>query len=98
MIVHVSTRRFSSIKRGVSIAVLMSNGNSRVGQVISTNLHRLGVPVKAIQAILRHANISSTLNNYIKSVPADAVAAGRSLEAVCTQYAPNFETDEEDES
>ena len=31
---------------------------------LATNLHRLGVPDKTIQAILRHANISTTLNNY----------------------------------
>jgi integrase len=57
---------------------------------LATNLHRLGVPDKAIQAILRHANISTTLNNYVKSVPSDAVTAMRSLEQVCTKYAPNF--------
>lgn len=65
---------------------------------LATNLHRLGVPDKTIQTILRHANISTTLNNYVKSVPADAVAAMRSLEEVCTKYAPILGRDEEDES
>ena len=65
---------------------------------LATNLHRLGVPDKAIQAILRHANISTTLNNYIKSVPADAVAAMRSLEEVCTIYAPSLGAENEVES
>ncbi|MGH9438156.1 MAG: tyrosine-type recombinase/integrase [Terriglobia bacterium] len=57
---------------------------------LATNLHRLGVPDKTIQAILRHSNISTTMNAYVKSVPADAVAAMRSLEAICTQYAPHL--------
>lgn len=64
---------------------------------LASNLHRLGVPDKAIQAILRHANISTTLNNYVKSVPADAIAAMRSLEEVCTKYAPNFGDNENHE-
>lgn len=61
---------------------------------LATNLYRLDVSDKAIQAILRHANISTTLNNYVKSVPADAVAAMRSLERVCTEYAPQFQLGE----
>jgi integrase len=65
---------------------------------LATNLHRLGVSDKTIQAILRHANISTTLNNYVKSVPADAIAAMRSLEEVCTKYAPIVGKDEKDES
>ena len=51
---------------------------------LATNLYRLGVPDKTIQAILRHGNISTTMNIYVKSVPADAVAAMRSLGEVCT--------------
>ena len=57
---------------------------------LATNLYRLGVPDKTIQTILRHANLSTTLNSYVKSVPAGAVAAMRSLEEICTQYAPQF--------
>jgi hypothetical protein len=63
-----------------------------------TKRHRLGVPDKTIQTILRHANISTTLNNYVKSVPADAVAAMHSLEEVCTKYAPILGREENDES
>jgi integrase len=55
---------------------------------LATNLHRLGVPDKTIQAILRHSNLSTTMNSYVKSVPADASAAMKKLEAICTQYAP----------
>jgi integrase len=57
---------------------------------LATNLNRLGVPDKTIQAILRHSNLSTTMNSYVKSVPADAVAAMRTLEEICTQYAPQF--------
>jgi integrase len=55
---------------------------------LATNLHRLGVPDKTIQSILRHSNLLTTMNAYVKSVPPDAVAAMRALEAKCTSYAP----------
>ena len=55
---------------------------------LATNLYRLGVPDKTIQAILRHADISTTMNSYVKSVSADTVAAMRSLERVCTSMHP----------
>ena len=47
---------------------------------LATNLHRLGVPDKTIQRILRHANVAVTQNCYIKTVDADAATAMRSLE------------------
>lgn len=56
---------------------------------LATNLHRLGVPDKTIQAILRHADLGTTMNSYVKTVSADTVAAMHSLERICTQYAPN---------
>ena len=56
---------------------------------LATNLHRLGIAEKTIQAILRHADLSTTMNSYVKTVSADTVAAMHSLERVCTQYAPN---------
>ena len=54
---------------------------------LATNLYRLGVPDKTIQAILRHANLSTTMNAYVKSVPADATAAMKALEELCNQHA-----------
>jgi integrase len=57
---------------------------------LATNLHRLGVPDKTIQAILRHSNLSTTMNAYVKSVPVDSLKAMRSFEAICTQYAPRL--------
>ena len=47
---------------------------------LGTNLYRLGVQHKDIQAILRHAKVSTTLRFYIKPVPEDAHAAMRKLE------------------
>jgi integrase len=51
---------------------------------LATNLHRLGVPDKTIQAILRHSNVAVTQACYIKTVAEDAVAAMRSLECATT--------------
>ena len=56
---------------------------------LATNLHRLGVPDKTIQAILRNADLSTTMNSYVKTVSADTMAAMHSLERLCTEYAPN---------
>ncbi|MGB7848528.1 MAG: tyrosine-type recombinase/integrase [Candidatus Acidiferrum sp.] len=42
---------------------------------LATNLHRLGVSDKVIQQILRHANVSTTMNIYVKTVSADATNA-----------------------
>ncbi|HEX8815367.1 MAG TPA: tyrosine-type recombinase/integrase [Terriglobales bacterium] len=42
---------------------------------LGSNLYRLGVPDKVIQAILRHSNVNITLSYYIKSVSSDVVAA-----------------------
>jgi integrase len=50
---------------------------------LATNLYRLGVPDKTIQAILRHANLSTTMNAYVKSVSADATAAMRAFGELC---------------
>ena len=40
-----------------------------------TNLYRLGVPDKVIQAILRHSNVNVTLDYYIKAQDLDVIAA-----------------------
>jgi site-specific recombinase XerD len=42
---------------------------------------------KTIQAILRHSNLTTTMNTYVKSVSADATAAMRALEELCNQHA-----------
>ena len=55
---------------------------------LATNLNRLGVPDKTIQAILRHANLSTTMNVYVKSVDEDSIRAMQSLDSlVCAKRA-----------
>jgi hypothetical protein len=50
----------------------------------------LGVEPKDIQAILRHSDFETTMNQYVKSVPKSAKKAMESLEKpVCSQYAVN---------
>ena len=56
---------------------------------LATNLHRLGVNDKTIQAILRHSNIATTQNIYIKTISSDSAAAMKLLEtALCANCAP----------
>jgi integrase len=45
-------------------------------------LHDIGIDDKTIQAILRHANVAVTQNSYIKTLPAQSIAAMRQLEEV----------------
>lgn len=56
---------------------------------LATNLHRLGVPDKIIQRILRHSNVAVTQGCYIKTVDSDAIAAMRQFER-SLDYAPNM--------
>ena len=50
---------------------------------LATNLHRLGISDKIIQQILRHANVTTTINIYVKTVSRDATAAMKALETTC---------------
>jgi integrase len=47
---------------------------------LATNLHRLGVPDRIIQQILRHSSIAVTMRSYVKAVNADVVSAMAKLE------------------
>jgi integrase len=47
---------------------------------LGTNLYALGVPDKVIQAILRHAEVSTTMNIYVKTDAAQSQAAMNKLE------------------
>ena len=47
---------------------------------LATNLYTLGAPDKVIQAILRHAQVSTTMQYYVKPVAADSTAAMKKLE------------------
>lgn len=59
---------------------------------LGSNLYSLGIPEKTIQAILRHANVSTTTTYYIKSAPADAVAAMGRLETALPELGNNWAT------
>jgi integrase len=56
---------------------------------LGTNLYRLGVPEKHIQAILRHANVATTNTYYIKTASADAQAGMARLESLIGQQMGN---------
>jgi integrase len=52
---------------------------------LATNLSGLGVQDKTIQAILRHANVSTTRDFYIRPVAAKSIAAMRKMETAFTK-------------
>jgi integrase len=47
---------------------------------LATNLYSLGAPDKTVQAILRHANVSTTMAYYVKPVAGASQAAMKKLE------------------
>jgi hypothetical protein len=51
-------------------------------RALATNLHDLGIDDLTIQRILRHSNVSVTQRHYIKSLPAQSIAAMKRLEAL----------------
>jgi len=55
---------------------------------LATNLHRLGVSDKVIQQILRHANVTTTINIYVKMATRDAEEAMKRLESNCSLTVP----------
>lgn len=57
------------------------NGWHAARRGLGTNLYRLGVPDKVIQAILRHSNVSVTLGYYVKPQSEDVIAAMSRFEA-----------------
>lgn len=52
---------------------------------LATNLYALGAPDKTVQAILRHANVSTTMAYYVKPVSSESVSAMRKLEKAFTK-------------
>lgn len=62
---------------------------------LATNLHRLGVPDKTIQAILRHSNVAVTQACYIKTAHTDAVKAMRSLDRANAKCATTVQPENE---
>lgn len=55
---------------------------------LATNLHRMGVPDKTIQAVLRHSNVSVTQGCYIKTTSEDAKAAMNRLDSLLDSNQP----------
>jgi integrase len=53
---------------------------------LATNLHRLGVSDKVIQQILRHANVTTTINIYVEN---GHTGRGRSDEEVGVEVFPS---------
>jgi len=62
---------------------------------LGSNLYALGIPEKTIQAILRHANVSTTNTYYIKTASADAQAAMAKLEDAIPQSGNDWATEPE---
>jgi len=58
---------------------------------LASNLNRLGVDDSVIQRILRHSNIATTQNHYIKTASPDAIAAMRQFSEalLCSTCAPD---------
>jgi integrase len=52
---------------------------------LGSNLYRLGVPPMVIQRILRHSNVSTTANYYIKTAADDVRSAMAKLEKTVTE-------------
>jgi integrase len=79
---NFDTLAFEIIKPSLAKAGIQWHGWHAFRRGLATNLYRLGVKDKIIQAILRHSNLSTTMNAYVKSVSLDATAAMRTLEAI----------------
>ena len=60
---------------------------------LGSNLYGLGIAEKTIQAILRHANVNTTNAYYIKTAPADALAAMAKLEEAIPQLGNDWATE-----
>ena len=71
------------IRPALEAAKLPWHGWHAFRRGLATNLNRLGVSDKVIQQILRHANVTTTMNIYVKMVSQDATAAMKTLEANC---------------
>lgn len=75
------------IKPKLKEAGLQWHGWHAFRRGLATNLYRLGIADKTIQAILRRTNLSTTMNLYVKSVGADAITAMNALEGVIANNA-----------
>ena len=64
---------------------------------LATNLNKMGVDPKVVQAIMRHAYFETTMNHYVKAVPESARKAMENLEKlICSEYAVNQAVNQDD--
>jgi len=58
---------------------------------LASNLNRLGIDDSVIQRILRHSNVATTQNHYIKTASPDAIEAMRQFSEalLCSTCAPD---------
>jgi integrase len=64
------------------IKTRLASGTAGLG----SNQYALGIPEATIQAILRHANVSTTSTYYTKAAPAEALAALAELESAIPHW------------
>jgi integrase len=83
------------VRRDIAPALLKAgirwHGFHAFRRGLATNLYHLGIKDKAIQKILRHGEIGTTMNIYTKGLHDDSVDAMERLDVICTQmgfYAP----------
>ncbi|MCU1299108.1 MAG: phage integrase [Acidobacteriaceae bacterium] len=84
---HLDNLARREIKPLLKKAGLSWHGWHAFRRGLATNLYGVGTPDKTIQAIMRHANLPTTMNHYVKSAPGDAVEAMHRLETVCNERA-----------
>jgi integrase len=90
---NVLTRSIKPALKAAGLASLW-HGWHAARRGLGSNLYALGVPEKTIQVILRHSNVSTTSTYYIKSAPADAVAAMDRLETALPHLGSDWAADE----
>jgi hypothetical protein len=71
------------IRPAIKESGLEWHGRHAFRRGLPTNLHRLGISDNVIQQILRHANVTTTMDIYVKTVSSDAAAAMKTLQTTC---------------
>lgn len=77
----------NNLARRVIAPVAKWHGWHAFRRGLATNLHALGIDDKTIQAILRHSNVSLTMNVYVKSVSESQTAA---MDALSEKFSQNW--------
>ena len=83
IVANAAARQNPSMERQItssSATRAFLSGTDGMPDVVLGNLYRLGLPGKVIQAILRHAHVSTTASYYIKTATDDVRKAMAKLE------------------